>query len=35
MFEGDYVLNFDEENEIEQSANIYSIIRTVDFIVYS
>jgi hypothetical protein len=32
MFEGEYELNFDEEAQIEQPANIYSIVRTMDFI---
>ncbi len=33
MFEDEYNLTLDEENEIEQPANIYSMIRTLDFIV--
>jgi hypothetical protein len=32
MFEGEYDLTFEEESLIEQPANIYSIIRTLDFI---
>lgn len=32
MFEGDYELTFEEESQIEQPANIYSIVRTLDFI---
>lgn len=32
MFEGEYELSFDEEGQIEQPANIYSIVRTLDFI---
>jgi hypothetical protein len=32
MFEGDYELTFEEEAQIEQPANIYSIVRTLDFI---
>jgi hypothetical protein len=35
MFEGEYELTFEEEASIEQPANIYSIIRTLDFIVCS
>lgn len=34
MFEGEYELTFEEEALIEQPANIYSIIRTLDFIVF-
>jgi len=33
MFEGEYELTFEEDAQIEQPANIYSIIRTLDFIV--
>ena len=33
MFEGEYELTFEEEASIEQPANIYSIIRTLDFVV--
>ena len=33
MFEGEYDLTFEEEAQIEQPANIYSIIRTLDFVV--
>jgi len=33
MFEGEYELTFEEDAIIEQPANIYSIIRTLDFIV--
>jgi hypothetical protein len=33
MFEEDYQINIDEESQLEQPANIYSIIRTLDFIV--
>lgn len=33
MFEDDYHININEESELEQPANIYSIIRTLDFIV--
>ena len=33
MFEDEYQLNIDEESMLEQAANIYSIIRTLDFIV--
>lgn len=33
MFEDEYALSMDEENQIEQPANIYSMIRTLDFIV--
>ena len=32
MFEGDYELTFEEEATIEQPANIYSIVRTLDFV---
>lgn len=32
MFEGEYDLTFEEESQIEQPANIYSIVRTLDFI---
>jgi len=32
MFEGEYDLTFEEEAQIEQPANIYSIVRTLDFI---
>jgi hypothetical protein len=32
MFEGEYDLTFEEEASIEQPANIYSIVRTLDFI---
>ena len=32
MFEADYDLTFEEEATIEQPANIYSIVRTLDFI---
>lgn len=35
MFEGEYELTFEEDALIEQPANIYSIIRTLDFIVNS
>lgn len=35
MFEGEYDLTFEEESQIEQPANIYSIVRTLDFIVYN
>ena len=34
MFEGEYELTFEEEAAIEQPANIYSIIRTLDFVVF-
>ncbi len=33
MFEDEYQLNIDEEKKVEKLANIYSIIRTLDFIV--
>ena len=33
MFENEYELDFDEEDQIEQPANIYSIVRTLEFIV--
>lgn len=33
MFEDEYSIGIDEENQIEQPANIYSMIRTLDFIV--
>lgn len=33
MFEDEYQLNIDEEKKVEKMANIYSIIRTLDFIV--
>jgi len=33
MFEDEYNLTIDEENQIEQPANIYSMVRTLDFIV--
>ncbi len=32
MFEGEYDLSFEEESQVEQPANIYSIVRTLDFI---
>jgi hypothetical protein len=32
MFEGEYDLTFEEEAQIEQPANIYSIVRTLDFV---
>ncbi len=32
MFEGEYELSFEEESQIEQPANIYSIVRTLDFV---
>ena len=32
MFEGEYELSLEEEAEIEKNANIYSIVRTLDFI---
>jgi hypothetical protein len=32
MFEDEYHLSIEEENQIEQPANIYSIVRTLDFI---
>jgi hypothetical protein len=34
MFEHEYELSLEEENQIEQPANIYSIVRTLEFIVY-
>ena len=33
MFEGDYELDLSEEDQIENPANIYSIVRTLEFIV--
>lgn len=33
MFEGDYELDLSEEDLIENPANIYSIVRTLEFIV--
>ena len=33
MFEGEYELSFEEKESIEQPANIYSIILTLDFVV--
>lgn len=33
MFENEYELSYDEDNQIEQPANIYSIVKTLDFIV--
>ena len=32
MFEGECDLTYEEESQIEQPANIYSIIRTLEFI---
>jgi len=32
MFESEYELSYDEDNQIEQPANIYSIVKTLDFI---
>jgi hypothetical protein len=34
MFESEYELSYDEENQIEQPANIYSIVKTLEFIVF-
>ena len=33
MFEGEYELDLSEEDQIENTANIYSIVRTLEFIV--
>jgi len=33
MFESEYELSLDEDNQIEQPANMYSIVKTLEFIV--